>query len=341
MEGEYADNVFPGLDNGDYRVYVANEYGCYDTTAFQVTTTDIVETPFGIEAPELALQGNGQVPDSVGAENGLSFPVGAWATHDGATEFYWLGTPVDDVVVEGCNDGAIRVSRDSSQAMQTDTVHLQITGSAELGSDYSVSLEEIVMEPGLLDTLVSLQVADDEVLEGAEDVLISQSFVNSCGDTALSSLRLVILDPIPMNANAMDLACEGSDTTQVVGFQDITGFGPLNYTWGGVGVLNGTSGTFDSTSVLENTIGLVDEEGQPLANTVVSLTLTDQCGNVTAFEQDVERAVVVPAGWCVDSTYALPVVNGDIPVLDLTLDGMSLLGNDLLEDTLDMCMPHR
>ena len=48
------------------------------------------------------------------------------------------------------------------------------------------------MEPGVLDTLVSLQVSDDGVLEGAEDVLISQS-VNSCGDTALSSVRLVIL----------------------------------------------------------------------------------------------------------------------------------------------------
>ena len=45
------------------------------------------------------------------------------------------------------------------------------------------------MEPGVLDTLVLLQVADDGVLEGAEDVR-SQSFVNSCGDTALSSCAL-------------------------------------------------------------------------------------------------------------------------------------------------------
>ena len=130
---------------------------------------------------------------------------------------------MDDVVVEGCNDGAIRVSRDSSQAMQTDTVQLQITGSAELGSDYLVSLAEIVMEPGVLDTLVLLQVADDGMLEGAEDVLISQSFVNGCGDTALSSVRLVILDPIPMNANAMGLACEGSDTTQSVNLRTSQG----------------------------------------------------------------------------------------------------------------------
>ena len=332
--GEYADNVFLGLDNGDYRVYMANEYGCYDTTAFQVTTTDIVETPFGIEAPESALQGNGQVPDSVGVENGLSFPIAAWASHEGESEFYWLGLPVDDVVVEGCNDGAILVSRDSSQAIQTDTVHLQITGLAELGSDYLVSIEEIVLEPGVLDTLVSLQVAEDGEVEGAEDVLISQSYVNSCGDTALSSVRLVILDPIPLNANAMDLACEGSDTTQLVGFEGITGFGPLSYAWGGAEVLNETSGTLDSASVLENGVSLVDEEGQAWANAMVSLTLTDLCGNVSVFEQDLQRDVVVPAGWCVDSTYALPLVSGDIPVLDLTVDGMSLLGNEVLQDTL-------
>ena len=112
------------------------------------------------------------VPDSVGAVNGLSFPV-VLGPRMLATEFYWLGSPVDDVVVEGCNDGAIRVSRDSSQAMKP-TPCTSDSGSAELGLDYLVSLEEIVMGPGVLDTLVLLQVADDGVLEGAEDVLISR-----------------------------------------------------------------------------------------------------------------------------------------------------------------------
>ena len=142
------------------------------------------------------------------------------------------------------------------------------------------------------------------------------------------------MDPIPKNAKALVLSCYGSDSTQVVGFEDITGFGPLSYAWGGAGLLNSTFGTLDSTSVLENGVGLVDQEGHPLVNAMVNLTLTDQCGDVTVFEQDLRRAVVVPAGWCVDSTYALPMVNGDIPVLDLTMDGMSLLGNDLLQDTL-------
>ena len=99
-------------------------------------------------------------------------------------------------------------------------------------------------------------------------------------------------------------------------------------------MLNGTSGMLDNASVLESELSLVNEEGLPLANAMVDLTLTDQCGNVTVFEQDFQRAVVVPVGLCVDSTYALSVVNGDIDILDLTTDGMSLLGNDLLQDTL-------
>ena len=88
---------------------------------------------------------------------------------------------------------------------------------------------------------------------------------------------------------------EGSETTQLVGFEDITGFGPL-VCMEERKLLNGTSGTLDSSSVLDNGVSLVDQEGHPLANAMVDLTLTDQCGNVTVFEQDFQRAVVVPAG---------------------------------------------
>ena len=146
--GEFEDNLFPELDNGDYRVY--DQYGCHDD-GLSVTTTDLVETPFGLEARSHCCKGMDKCPIRW-ERRVVEFPVGAWAAHDGATEFYcsdrqWM------MVVEGCNDGVIRVSRDSSQVMQTDTVQLQITGSAELGSDYLVSPEEIVMEPGVLTRL--------------------------------------------------------------------------------------------------------------------------------------------------------------------------------------------
>ena len=45
---ETASNLFPGLLEGDYKVYVENEYGCLDTTAFSVTSPDPIEAAFDI-----------------------------------------------------------------------------------------------------------------------------------------------------------------------------------------------------------------------------------------------------------------------------------------------------
>ena len=36
-------NQFPGLTEGDYEVYVVNDFGCYDTTAFTVTSPPAIE----------------------------------------------------------------------------------------------------------------------------------------------------------------------------------------------------------------------------------------------------------------------------------------------------------
>ena len=65
---------------------------------------------------------------------------------------------------------------------------------------------------------------------------------------------------------------------------------------GGDGFANGESGVLEGTSVLQSEFSMVDVDGQTLANALVSLTLTDQCGNLTTFEQNVQRAVVVPHG---------------------------------------------
>lgn len=43
-----AVNQFPGLLEGDYEVYVANEFGCYDTTAFSVQSPAPIQATFSI-----------------------------------------------------------------------------------------------------------------------------------------------------------------------------------------------------------------------------------------------------------------------------------------------------
>ena len=43
-----AASQFPGLTAGDYEVYVANDYGCYDTTAFVVESPDPIAAQFAV-----------------------------------------------------------------------------------------------------------------------------------------------------------------------------------------------------------------------------------------------------------------------------------------------------
>ena len=46
LVSETASNLFPGLLEGDYKVYVENEFGCLDTTTFSVTSPDPIEAAF-------------------------------------------------------------------------------------------------------------------------------------------------------------------------------------------------------------------------------------------------------------------------------------------------------
>ena len=39
-------NAFPGLSEGDYRVYVTNDYGCMDTTAFTIEALTAIQANF-------------------------------------------------------------------------------------------------------------------------------------------------------------------------------------------------------------------------------------------------------------------------------------------------------
>ena len=66
--------------------------------------------------------------------------------------------------------------------MQTDTAFFEISGSALMGFDYEASLHQIVLPPGVADTLVSLNIVV-MIVEGHEDLLLTQSIVNGCDDT--------------------------------------------------------------------------------------------------------------------------------------------------------------
>jgi hypothetical protein len=250
--------------------------------------------------------------------------------------FDWEGGEVDGLAVEGCNDVQILIARDSSDALVADTVLLTFGGSAMEGLDYGDTLNQFVLEPGETEYLFNLGVIADSLNEGIEDVVITQESVSQCGDTLTTTLRLLILDPIPLTAMSSPVSCFDSSGVQVFKYNNIQGFGPFTYDWTFTPPDTTISGVLsDSLSVVQEAI-TVDAEGMDIPTLNAEFALTDLCGTTTTFSQELARPVMRPAQLCVDSAFSFPAWNDHLPVQDVLVNGFSLLTNSILTDTLTL-----
>ena len=335
LVGVYSNNEFSQLDNGEYRVYVEDGFGCRDTTSFAVTTADDSGFPVQVSRHQSAFLGAANLQDTLYGEDGVGFPMLAWAEREEGVPFFWQEEQVDEVFVEGCHEGGIRLSRNPLSSMQTDTVFFEISGSALMGFDYEASLHQIVLPPGVTDTLVSLNIVNDDSAEGHEDLLLTQSIVNGCDDTLQSHWRIVIVDSIPLLANPANQDCLGSDDADLIRFEEVSGFGPLLFEWNTWPLDSNMSGVVIN-SAIEALFPVVDAQGVALPPQHITLTLTDQCAQSISFEQQIQRMRLSPGAWCIDSTFVFPAINGNEPVSDILFDGESLLNSESLEDTLEI-----
>ena len=111
----------------------------------------------------------------------------------------------DTTVVEGCNDAVFTVIRPDDT--ETDTIYLNVYGTATMGGDFSSVFSIVIMEPGQSSADVYLGVINDNVNEDPEWVTVEYEYVNDCGDTILSSATIVILDPEPITLFTAPVGC--------------------------------------------------------------------------------------------------------------------------------------
>ena len=276
------------------------------------------------------------LPEKVVYGNGLEFPLQYWIDNAMESGYEWGGDEVDGVAIEGCNDAEILISRDSADALVTDTIFLTFSGSANLGQDFLNATEQYVLEPGMTELMFGLEVVADTLLEGVEDIIITQETVSSCGDTLMSSLRWLILDPIELTANQVSMSCLDTSQSQVVEFNEIQGFGPFTYSWTITPPDTIVSGILSDTLALSQSISTMDEAGIPFGSLYVSFELSDLCGQTVTFTDSMSRFLVLPDVLCVDTILDFPAINSDFPVEDVLVDGLSLLTDSILVDTLSI-----
>ncbi len=134
-------------------------------------------------------------------------------------------------VLEGCVDGQFIVSPPSC-IVEADTVAMVITGSATLGSDYTLSNSvDLIFQPDGEPVIIDVIPLADNLVEGLETITLSFYYINAFGeqDTATATLNLIdYIDPTIQPIDELRI-CPGT-TEQASAIVD-DGFGPFAYDW--------------------------------------------------------------------------------------------------------------
>ena len=275
------------------------------------------------------------LPDVFTYENGESFPYTAWSDDNTIlVEVDGENVQVDAVVIEGCNDAQFTVVRPEIEVDLLDTLYLGLAGSALLGLDYNESFNEVIMFPGQTSSNITLGVKDDGFDEGVETVEITFEYVNGCGETVITSSRVVILDAMPVEAVPSAVSCLNADGTQTLGYDDISGYGPFRFVWDGNEWNNAAEEPSDWVTSFDSLFSMTNGEGQLISTHNIELTVIDQCNKPFVFEQIVYHPVITETEICFEDRQDFPMFNAGIPIVDLLLDGESVIDNDVLGDTL-------
>jgi gliding motility-associated-like protein len=270
------------------------------------------------------------LPNNFIYPNGETFPFSDWyANNNIAVTVDGQSTLVDAIIIEGCNDAQFTVIRSEEEAAETDTLYLNLAGSAQLGLDYAENFNQVVMGPGQVESIVTLGVVDDGFNEGIETAEITYEYINGCGELISTTSLVVIVDPIPIEAIPATVECQTLDGEQELGYTDMVGYGPFNYEWAGDSWGNATMDPSAWTTSFDSVFVMTDNNGQLIDTHVIQLVVTDQCGNSIVHEQEVLYPVIFETEICGGDVQEFPAYNAGIAVSDVLYNGQSLINTTL------------
>jgi len=267
--------------------------------------------------------------------NGESFPFAAWSADNEMTiTVDGQESVIDAVIIEGCNDAQFTIIRPEVEADLLDTLYLGLEGTAVLGLDYSDTFDQVIMNPGETESEITLGVVDDGNAEGVEYVQITYTYINGCGEEITTTSRVVILDPLPVEVTPMTVPCQSLDGEQMLGYDNITGYGPFRYVWDGNEWNNAWLDAADWTTTFDSVFSVFNEYDELIPELTVPLQVIDQCGKVFDFEQQVRYPIIFDDEICLDERQDFPALNADIYVEDVRYNGASLISGSPLGDLL-------
>ena len=281
------------------------------------------------------------MPDFITYANVDPFDLIQWQPED---TIVVDGEPLqfDAVIIEGCNTVKFTVRRPCSEAAFQDTLYLELGGSAVSGQDFDATFSQVIMDEGETTREVVLNVLPDFEDEGVE--ILEIFFENSDG-TPSDTAFVAILDPIPVEAEALTPGCLNQDGTQGLGYAAVTGFGPFDYEWDGQGLpyprvppfsgsnyqqwVDSVQALWGTTLSLDSLFQMTNDEGNLIPTHNIVLRVQDQCQNWHEFTQIIEHPVISSTEICGGDNQEFPMFNPSVPVQDVLYNGQSLLSGNV------------
>lgn len=166
-------------------------------------------------------------------------------------------------LAENCESATISITRDASQASQTLTIPLSTGGVAIEGVDYSTVPSSITFNPGQTVVTFTLDVYQDNILEGDETLKLILDQPDPCGNSNLITLNLLIkeIPPLSLTLSNQAIQCPGDLATLTPVISG--GVQPYLVTW--------------SNGQVAQSIGV-----NPTQTTQYTVTVNDDCNAVPA-----------------------------------------------------------
>lgn len=136
----------------------------------------------------------------------------------------------DGALTEGCTQATFTISRPASS--DDIDITIAVSGSATSGVDFQPPLPSSITLPiGQNSVSFVVTAVEDNLAEGPESIVLTATYVNSCGDTSISADSVLIVEYIPIDLLTGDLLLDCTEDSVLLVATASGGYGALSYLW--------------------------------------------------------------------------------------------------------------
>jgi gliding motility-associated-like protein len=132
-------------------------------------------------------------------------------------------------ILEGCFEGILTIARPNLEV--PDEIQIILEGTATNGEDYEEIETTYTFPEGELQLTIPVVSFSDDIDEDTETVIISYDYVNACGDVALVTQTLNIVNYTDPSLDLQDPLSLCNGESQNVNATPVDGFAPFTFTW--------------------------------------------------------------------------------------------------------------